>query len=698
MAIGGEAELERARLELRRLGYLDHGLERFLLQDALRPRRPLRTLALLTAKVGLLGGGVLAVALAVALVTANGSLASSPLDLPVLFVHLFPPVSAAVGVAFLLVSSAVLVVLRIYPMRRIEGVALAAAFAAGAATLAVALWEARLSLAQRGAAQRVLLGLAAAAAAYALARLVYQGLFALVIRFTRGGGAAGLQAWRWRRWASGALLAGAALLAVPLLLAAREPAAAPPPVLPMAPGQRVLLIGLDGVLPDEVEYLLRRGDLPAFAALARRGGRLLRYARADEPPAAFWTSLATGVAAPRHGVAALDSFLPLGVRTPLARSGLLRGYWSGVEVPLHLAVYRPVLADRRGAFTVWELAARGGAPVLAVNWWATFPAPPLPGMVLSHDAYQLLQQGAAWAVSAPAAAPDLLRQIRALDAGTGLPRDGSAPASLGTGDAAAGASGAAATPGAVPGGAAASGAATSLGGAPAPGAATSPGAAAAFGAAAAPGTAGAPGAAAAPPAADRLLAAALPAAVAAEVARHSVMPDQFYRQVFADQLGRLAPPPRVAALYLPALDIAAAGWQGSSLALADLVRAQLVAADRLLAQALAQPGWGSVAVVFDPGRRGRQGQPADGRVLLWEDGATCAAGEPDTTPEAVAAGLLRTLGLPQSAELPPPPPQCRWPEPPATVAGYGVRQPQASPDAAADGAEYLQNLRSLGYL
>src|SRR5580698_3834596 len=90
-----EAALERARLELRRLGYLDHGLERFLLQDALRPRRPLRTLGALAAKVGLLGGGILALALAVALATANGSLASSPLDLPVLFLHLFPPVSAA---------------------------------------------------------------------------------------------------------------------------------------------------------------------------------------------------------------------------------------------------------------------------------------------------------------------------------------------------------------------------------------------------------------------------------------------------------------------------------------------------------------------------------------------------------------------------------------------------------------------------
>ena len=67
------------------------------------------------------------------------------------------------------------------------------------------------------------------------------------------------------------------------------------------------------------------------------------------------------------------------MRTPLARNGPLRAWWSRVAVPLGLAEYRPILANRRRAFTVWELASRGGAPVLAVNWWATYPAEPLPG-------------------------------------------------------------------------------------------------------------------------------------------------------------------------------------------------------------------------------------------------------------------------------------------------------------------------------
>ncbi len=655
---GSDAELERARVELRRLGYLDHGLERFLLQDALRPRRPLRTLLLLTAKVGLLGGGVLAAALAVALAAANGSVAASPLDLPVLILHLFPPLWASSSAAFLALASAVLLVLRFYPVRRIEALALATALVAGLGVLALALWQARGILARSGDLQRLALAVGAAAAAYALVRLVYQGLLALAIRFTRRAPADGLMASRWRRWASGGVLAGVLLVAVPVVLAARDVEPPPPPLLPVAPGERTLLIGIDGVLPEELEYLLRHGDLPAMAGLQRGGARLLRYGRRAEPPAAFWTSVATGLAPPEHGVEALDSFLPLGVRTPLARSGLLRAYWALVEVPLRLAEYRPVLANRRSAFTVWELASRGGEPVLAVNWWATFPAPPVPGLVLAHDAYQLLRQKVPGAVSAPAAdaAAELLRE--ALEVAAAPLGDRSAPGAGGAGD---------------------------IGDAETSGAAEGPG-----------GATGAGKGATLALGSGQLLAAALPPAQAAAVAERAVRPDEFYRRVFAARLAPRLPgsPPRAAALYLPALDIAASDWRGSGLAFADLMRAELAAADRLLGGALAQPGWGSVAVVVDPGRRRRGG----GRVLLWQRRG-CDAKPSDVAPEAIAAGLLRTLGLPQSAELPPPPPQCRWPDPPATVAGYGRPQLRPLPGAPGEAAdEYLRNLRSLGYL
>jgi hypothetical protein len=299
------------------------------------------------------------------------------------------------------------------------------------------------------------------------------------------------------------------------------------------------------------------------------------------------------------------------VKTPLARSGPLRAWWSRVEVPLGLAEYRAVLANRRRAFTVWELASRGGEPSLAVNWWATYPAEAIPGLVVAHGAFQLLRERAQGAV-APAGEGS---EVAALAAGLAAQR-------------------------------------------------------------------------------DPRLAAALAPAAAASVLDRALLPDRFYRDVFAR---RMATAPRAAALYLPGLDIAADGWRGGDVALADLVRAELKATDRLLARSL--DGVGTVALVLDPGRR-REG--GEGRVILWRRSGcvSAAAGSPGRiAPEAIAAALLRALGLPQSEELPPPPSGpsgCRWAPPPVVVAGYGV--PRRGAPAGPEGAEYLESLRSLGYL
>jgi len=187
--------------------------------------------------------------------------------------------------------------------------------------------------------------------------------------------------------------------------------------------------------------------------------------------------------------------------------------------------------------------------------------------------------------------------------------------------------------------------------------------------------------------------AALPAAAATEIAQRALLPERFYRDAFARDAARQA---RAAALYLPAVDIAADGWRGGEVAFAELVAAELQAADRLLGELVAGGEWGTVLVVIDPARRGG----GEGRALLWRRGGCAAgAGGADVAeavrPEALAAGLFRAAGLPQSAELPAPPELCRWPAPPASVSSYGRRDAEA---AAASSDEYLRNLRSLGYV
>jgi hypothetical protein len=621
-------DLEQVRAELRRLGYLSHRFDRFLLQDALTPRRPWRSLLALAVKVGLLAGAPLALALAFALAAANGNLAASPLDLFPLFVHLLAPAAAAVGLAFLVLCAALTVVLRVSHVRRIEGLALAAALVSGAAALALGVWRLPDLTAEARPWQLAVLAVTAPAAIYLLVKLVYGGLLALAIRLTDH--APESRPFR-GRWPGVALALAAFLLFLPAVLAVGRPAPAPPPSLPAAPGDRVLLIGIDGVLPAEAEYLLARGELPALARLAGEGSGLLGYRRPpDEPPAVFWTTVATGRPAAEHGVTALDSYRPLGVATPLARSGPLRWYWTRVAAPLGLAEHRPVLANRRRAFAVWELAARGGVPVVAVDWWGTFPAEELPGLVIAHGAYQLLagdgDAGAAADAVAPATLAAEVAAVRRAAAGV---RD--------------------------------------------------------------------PG----------FLDAALPGG-GGGLDERALAPDRFYRVAFARWAFR--PAVHAGALYLPGLDIAAQGWSGGDVAFADLVRRELAAADDVVAGALAAGEDGlTVAVVLDPGRRGG----GEGRVVLWRsagcDGGNAtpveerpageaAAGAAGGTvePAAVASALLRALGLPQSAELPPPPAACSWPEAPGRVPTYGERGRRL--DTAARGDEYLESLRALGYL
>jgi len=96
---------------------------------------------------------------------------------------------------------------------------------------------------------------------------------------------------------------------------------------------------------------------------------------------------------------------------------------------------------------------------------------------------------------------------------------------------------------------------------------------------------------------------------------------------------------------------------------------------------------------------GRERGGTEGRVLLWRASGCgprpAAAPLAALAPAEIGAALFRAAGLPQSDELPPPPPLCRWQAPPNVTPTFGVRAEGAG---SARSDEYLQNLRSLGYL
>ncbi len=590
-----DASLESIRAELRRRGYLQRGVERVLLQDALRPRATGAAVLRLALRVGLLIGLPGAVVASLGLALVNRSLGTNAGDVAALTAHLALPMVGSAALVFGLVALASLPLLRASRGRGER-------WALGLGLLASSLWLAWVALRGReiaGGSRSAELAVAAIAAcvAWILGRVVYGGLLAISARFARPGAERPLLP---RRLLGAVALLGAAVLLAPALLAVPEtPQGAP--FLPTAPGDRVLLIGVDGVLSDEFEYLLARGDLPAIARRRQVGSALLRYPRPSGPPASLWTSVATGLTPAAHGVVGVDSYRPAGVEVPLLRSGPWRAWWR-LETELGLCEHRPVLAARRTGWTLWELAARGGAPVAAIDWWSTFPAEPLPGWVVAHGAFQLLAGNAVGAVE-PASRRDELLRLRSSDAVAAL---------------------------------------------------------------------------------DPQLRASLPGDAAEDVLARAVRPDLFYLETA--RIARLHSP-RALALYLPGLDIAAAGWRGSDVAFGDLVRGLLTQVDRLVAES---DEFATVAIVLDPGRR----SGPEGRVLFLRRG--CGGAEGTTSPEVVAASLMRALGLPQSAEIPVPADACEWPPAPSSVASYGARR--APGGAPAAGEEYLENLKALGYL
>ncbi|MEM6457440.1 MAG: hypothetical protein AAF772_20300, partial [Acidobacteriota bacterium] len=351
-----------------------------------------------------------------------------------------------------------------------------------------------------------------------------------------------------------------------------------------------------------------------------------------------------------HGVVDLDGYRPRGMRSVLLRTGWLRPYFERVERPLGLADHRPVLAGARRAFTVWELAARGG-PALAVGWWGNFPAAAteVTGLVVAHGAYGWLAERAATddpaaIVAPPDEAARLWRGSRAALAGD--------PALTRFDD----------------------------------------------------------GVQRALPADEA--ARVLDRALRPDRFYRWAFADAFARLRPRAAALYLAAPDILADRTTAALGSTVQGAMiERHLRATDAMLGALLAQDaRAASDSLDGDGRpiGTVAIVVDPGRRADDaGATIGGRVLLWRR-AGCrtpaAAIAPDATdragPAAVTLGsvaglLLRDLGLPQSDAVAAPD-GCAVPPPSLRVRTYGTRTPRAA--AAPVDDAYLRQLRSLGYL
>lgn len=186
---------------------------------------------------------------------------------------------------------------------------------------------------------------------------------------------------------------------------------APPPLVVVPTGERVLVIGIDGL--DAAQ--LSSTTLPTLARLTSRGVVQLDEAEGEtsKDPAAVWTTIATGQPPSRHGVRALESRQLAGVDGRLdSAAGPTR--WTTVTDLLRLTRRTITSGDARHVPTFWEVAARAGLRTAVVHWWATWPATESDGLVLSDRAILRLEHGGTLAGEiAPAALYDTLQRSTA---------------------------------------------------------------------------------------------------------------------------------------------------------------------------------------------------------------------------------------------------------------------------------------------
>ena len=128
----------------------------------------------------------------------------------------------------------------------------------------------------------------------------------------------------------------------------------------------ILFIGLDGADWQQLEPLLARGAMPHLAAL--RAGAAWGELETEVPTLSplLWTSIVTGLSPVDHGILDFSRFSPpTGVR-------------------------EPITSDDRGAPAIWNALTWAGKSADILGLWATHPAEPVAGVVVSDRLFGFL--------------------------------------------------------------------------------------------------------------------------------------------------------------------------------------------------------------------------------------------------------------------------------------------------------------------
>ena len=208
------------------------------------------------------------------------------------------------------------------------------------------------------------------------------------------------------------VLAAAAGMVVPLALRpARAPAPGPVPLATesIEPSRRIVLIGIDGIGPEQVSDGISRGVLPAFAQALRRGahGALATLRPTEGPP--IWTTILTGRFPRDHGIKSFTTYRLAG--SDAVFELLPKGAFVGALERTGLVTRSPVTAASRKRRALWDILNAFGIPTGTVRVWGTHPPQNVKGFALSPY-FHLLRHDPARAGEA-LHPPDLLREVMA---------------------------------------------------------------------------------------------------------------------------------------------------------------------------------------------------------------------------------------------------------------------------------------------
>ena len=396
---GDGKQLEDLRQQLRSLGYLDAGVDRFLLAPARGTRGPLAVAARSSVRVGLLGGILLGPAGALGLGARLPGLISSPRDALVLAVYLAVLFFVLVAATAFLVSAVATAFVRTRDDRfasRARLVSGAAGWSIAAVCLLYLTFWWRNANAGFGWSAPVWTAFALAVAV-GISLLLGHAVRITTLGVLAAGGAPAalprISSTSWRAVIGGSTLAfagAAALLVVTAPAAESGPTPDHSPLTVVSTGQRVHLVAIDGF--DPAIYAQLRDSLPNLK-FALGGRRVMLQSQDTSDPARAWTTIATGVSPESHGVHAIETRRVAGLRGAVAPGGAVARLMAAATDLVRLTRPSVVSREERKAKTIWEVAEEAGLRTGVVNWWATWPAPATGGTVVTDRAVLRLERG-----------------------------------------------------------------------------------------------------------------------------------------------------------------------------------------------------------------------------------------------------------------------------------------------------------------